>query len=104
MPDALHAALGKKIREQRESLKLTQEELAGRVNISRTSLTNMERGRQRVLVDQLYRLAGALDVGPEDLLPSRKDLTKKPPKSSLNVAIPESVHKFLQSVKLDDKK
>jgi transcriptional regulator with XRE-family HTH domain len=104
MPDVLHAALGKRIREQRESSNLTQAELADRVKISRTSLTNMESGRQRVLVDQLYRLAGALAVGPEDLLPPLSELGKKRSKPSSNKAIPDSVHKFLERVRLDDNK
>lgn len=54
-------ALGRQIRVLRRIRGLTQAELATRIGISRTSLTNIEKGRQSVSVEMYYRIAAALD-------------------------------------------
>lgn len=61
--------VGSAIRGARDAAGLTQSELATSVGVSRTSLTNIELGRQRLLVDQLVELATALQVPVIDLLP-----------------------------------
>lgn len=38
--------------------------------ISRGTLANIEAGRQRIFIHQLYALAAALDLKPGDLLPT----------------------------------
>jgi len=97
----LHAALGKKIRNKRLSSGLTQAELADRIAISRTSLTNMELGRQRLLVDQLYKMAEVLNTKPQDLLPLPAEIVSASVKSAAaENAIPESVHRFAEKVRL----
>jgi transcriptional regulator with XRE-family HTH domain len=48
---------------------MSQELLAERSNLSRTSIVNIERGRQGVSLSTLYRLAAALNVPPTVLLP-----------------------------------
>ena len=67
--DGFYAAVGGLIREARESRGVTQEALAALVSLSRTSLTNIERGRQKVQLHTLCRLAVALEVTPGLLLP-----------------------------------
>jgi transcriptional regulator with XRE-family HTH domain len=51
---------------------VTQEELARRVQLSRASITNIEKGRQRVLLHQLIEIADALDAKPSELMPSQQ--------------------------------
>jgi transcriptional regulator with XRE-family HTH domain len=69
MKDAeVYEALGQAIRAQREGKRMTQGELADLVEMSRASVTNIELGRQSVLVDQLCRFAQSLGVQPADLL------------------------------------
>ena len=70
---ALYRRLGSTIKARRRVLGLTQHELAKRLGISRASLANMETGRQRVLVHQLYELAGQLNVSVQELLPEVSD-------------------------------
>jgi transcriptional regulator with XRE-family HTH domain len=51
-------------------MRLSQQELADRVSMSRPSIVNIELGRQGISLDQLYVLAGALGVSAAELLPS----------------------------------
>lgn len=63
-------AFGAGLRRVREEVGLTQEELASRAGLSRTSVVNIEHGRQGVSLATLYDLARALDAAPASLLPS----------------------------------
>jgi transcriptional regulator with XRE-family HTH domain len=100
----LHTALGKKIRQQRQSSGLTQAELADRLSISRTSLTNVELGRQRLLVDQLYKMADVLNTRPQDLLPQPSEIIGASSNEAPQESLPESVHQFVRKVGLRKKK
>jgi transcriptional regulator with XRE-family HTH domain len=58
--DRFYEALGAAIKARREELGLTQAELGEHLQLSRTSVTNIERGRQRLLIDQFCRVAEVL--------------------------------------------
>lgn len=73
----LHKLTGTRIRDHRTSQRMKQEELAQRVGLSRTSITNIESGRQRLLLDHLYELAGALGIEPGQLIPARIELAEQ---------------------------
>lgn len=71
----IYQRIGKLIRTKRQAIRpkpLTQEELAHRVHLKRTSITNIEKGRQKLLVHTLFEIAAALHVPPSDLIPSPK--------------------------------
>ena len=70
MPTPFNRELGLRIRKQREVRGLTQKDLADLVGLSRTSVTNIECGRQRLLVDQLFQIANALAVSLGELFPA----------------------------------
>lgn len=70
----LYEFLGKRIRKHRRDRGHTQEELAKLISLSRTSVTNIERGRQRLPLHQLLQVAEALDCELHDLLPRRSQL------------------------------
>src|SRR5690348_12738906 len=53
--------------------KLTQEALASLVSLSRTSIANIERGRQQLLLHHFFEISKALRVDPTELLPPGKD-------------------------------
>lgn len=65
----IYEALGRNIRAERRRQRLNQEDLASAVGMSRSSITNIELGRQSLLVDHLYRIADALGTTPEALMP-----------------------------------
>jgi DNA-binding XRE family transcriptional regulator len=48
---------------------MTQEALASKISLSRTSVINIEKGRQQLLVHMLVDIARALHVAPSDLIP-----------------------------------
>lgn len=68
-PDALYVEFGRLVREHRLRLKLTQIELARKIGLTRTSVTNIEKGRQKVLLHQVFLIADALGVSAESLVP-----------------------------------
>lgn len=72
----INVAFGRGVAQRRDELGLTQAELAGLTGLSRASIASIEKGRQNVLLHQVYDLANALRlhrVG--DLLPARHRLS-----------------------------
>jgi transcriptional regulator with XRE-family HTH domain len=57
--------------------KLTQDEVAERVGLKRTSITNIERGRQHIALHQLFLLASAVGTAPESLLPDTQSANEE---------------------------
>jgi transcriptional regulator with XRE-family HTH domain len=68
--EALYREIGARIRAEREDLGFDQIELAEHIGLTRTSITNIEAGRQRMLIHTLYALADALGVSITCLLPN----------------------------------
>ena|SRR5712664_1587999 len=66
----LYKDFGRLVRDHRRRLKITQEQLAEQIGLSRTSITNIEQGRQKVLLHQMFALAESLKIRPEALLPA----------------------------------
>lgn len=73
--DEVYAMVGERIRAAREQHGLTQEDLAAAIGLTRTSITNIERGRQRLLLHTLCDIAGILRIEPASLLPNLNDMT-----------------------------
>jgi transcriptional regulator with XRE-family HTH domain len=67
--DGLYREFGRQFREARKEAGLTQKHVAERVGLTRTSVTNIERGRQHISLHQLYLLAAAVGRQPAELLP-----------------------------------
>jgi transcriptional regulator with XRE-family HTH domain len=87
-PDNLYQQIGKQIQELRRKKGLTQSKLADSLALNRTSITNIERGRQKILVHTLWDLADALGVSPNDLLPKETISFRAPnePKFPQNIS------------------
>jgi transcriptional regulator with XRE-family HTH domain len=80
--DALNIEFGRRLRQLRDEVDMSQEALAKTSGLSRTSIVNIERGRQGVSLGTLYRLASAMGFEPQSLLPSAT-----PPPPSPRIAI-----------------
>lgn len=61
--------LGNKIQKLRKQLGYSQEELAEKINISRTHMGHIEQGRKSPSIKVLEKLAKALRVQVRDIFP-----------------------------------
>jgi transcriptional regulator with XRE-family HTH domain len=82
---SIYREFGAKVRKSRNAVELTQDVLAERVGLSRTSITNIESGRQKILLHQFFLLAEALSVSPQALLPTTQ------PKKQIEQALPKDL-------------
>ena len=60
-------AFGKRVKELRQKLSLSQEELAAECDLDRTYISGIERGQRNVSLKNIYKLSRALNVSPSDL-------------------------------------
>ena len=68
-PDTtLRKAFGSRIREHRSRLGISQEELADRAQLDRTYVSSIERGQRNVALENICRIADALEVDAGVLL------------------------------------
>lgn len=72
----LYEQLGKRVKARRKGQELSQAQLAKQVDLTRTSISNIEAGRQHLPLHVLYRLAQCLHCRPHDLLPETDVLAK----------------------------
>lgn len=64
----MNKTVGKKIREYREAKGISQEDLAERLQISRSTYQRIENGDTNSWVNYLGKLSEELEVSPDDLL------------------------------------
>ena len=81
---------GQLLAKKRKEAELSQESLAKAVGLTRTSITNIERGRQPVNLHTLYLIAEILNLDVVELLPSL-------PKKSVASPIPHEQFQRLSS-------
>ena len=85
----VYVEFGARVRRIRSGAGLTQEQLAGRVDLSRTAITNIEKGKQHVALHQLLDIAAALGVPAQSLLPMSEEAAAQ--------ALIEKAAKFVSS-------
>lgn len=73
--DAFYIHVGEKVRFQRKKARMDQETLSRHLNLSRTTLINIEKGRQRLSLEHAWLAAKILGISIEDLLPRAETLT-----------------------------
>lgn len=76
---ALYQYIGKQLKARRQAAGLTQQRLADRLEMTRTSITNIEHGRQRLPLHLLYRLCLTLEIDTSSVLPSIGTVTHSAP-------------------------
>lgn len=69
-PDEFYLAVGRRVRRVRIGAGISQATLASRIGFTRSSVANLEAGRQRVALHLFVLIAQALNVAPSDLLPN----------------------------------
>lgn len=70
----LYSLVGRLIKGARDKKKISQHKLANAVNLTRTSITNIEKGRQKILLDTLWQIAAILEVSVMELIPNSQEI------------------------------
>jgi transcriptional regulator with XRE-family HTH domain len=73
--DAVYLTIGSRMRDFRLAKRITQAAIAAEAGLSRQSVANIEKGRQRFMVHTLLDIARALDVDPISLVPAQESST-----------------------------
>ena len=86
--------IGYRVMTLRKMKGLTQEELAARIGLSRSSLTQIEKGSRNLTVIELHKIASTLSISLDEFLyadisgnPEAKPLENNPPEPKLNIRI-----------------
>lgn len=69
----IYVTIGRNLRLHRQKLGLSQIDLANRCEMTKASISQIESGKQRIAIENLYRVASVLKCSVYDLLPP--DLT-----------------------------
>jgi len=77
--DLIYREFGIRLGAERKRKRLSQAQLAELVGLSRTSITNIECGRQPIQLHQLYSFASILRIEAHGLLPKESTLVPEPP-------------------------
>jgi transcriptional regulator with XRE-family HTH domain len=72
-PDPVYVHICHRIREARRAVNMTQEQLGQKLSLSRTSVANIEKGRQQVLVHTLLLISRELRVSVDSLVPEEPE-------------------------------
>ena len=68
MSALLRAAIGHAIRQVREDRSLSQERLAEFAGLHRTYVSSVEQGRRNLSIENIHKIANALDVSMTELI------------------------------------
>lgn len=93
--DALYRFVGERIRAARGK-QLSQDALALAVGLTRSSISNIEKGRQKLLLHTLVDIANALKVEAATLLPPRPSETTLDEPGQL-ARLPENERAFIEA-------
>lgn len=85
--DRLYELIGERIADARGHLKLSQAKLALAAGVSRVSIVNIERGRQRAPVHVLWNIATALKREVTEFIPHSDELSARLAQPLLSSAI-----------------
>ena len=68
--DDFYVELGVRVRRERQKVKMTQASLGVDIGLTRSSIANLEAGRQRVPAHVLAAIAASLDIPLDELVPT----------------------------------
>ena len=98
----LYNLIGSTIKQQRRKAEMTQEQLADAVGVLRTSITNIEAGRQKLPLYLLYEVCIALGVEIATILPTNAAVSQ-PTTRSISIdgvikQVPPKTAEFLKQL------
>ncbi|WP_431243635.1 helix-turn-helix domain-containing protein [Flavobacterium sp. P21] len=95
----LYKILGSRIKAQREALNMNQIELGEKAEIGRTSISNIEQGRQKPPLSVIYRICHELGADVRTILPTHLEIEHKIAQTKSE----GSLEKFFEMYDLDEK-
>ncbi len=97
--EGFYALVGSKVRSARLAAEISQEFLANKVGLTRSSVANLEAGRQRIALHLFVAIAHALNKDACELLPERPQSHRASIISDLQEELadsPESMRSFVR--------
>lgn len=88
--EEVNRSLGKIVAAYRRKQGMSQLRLAQAVDLSRTSIANIECGRQALLTAQLFQFASALNTTPSEILAKVE--------AEFNESVPKDAEAYLKSI------
>ncbi|MCP2245745.1 helix-turn-helix domain-containing protein [Lentzea aerocolonigenes] len=95
--DQLYETIGSNIRNARMRAGVTQADLGKRLQLTRSSIANIEAGRQRVMIHWIMQIADEFKVPLETLLEQPDEMIESRVSAEL-VGQPDSTQEFVISV------
>ena len=102
LKEAVYEKIGSKIRDVRKDRGLNQADIATALDMTRTTITHIETGRQTLQVHQLILIADALDVPIMELLELDLDALRRTSSAASAEELPDNLANVLQ--RLQNKK
>jgi transcriptional regulator with XRE-family HTH domain len=103
-PDAFYKKIGENIRAKRKERGLSQEGLAKAIGLKRPSMSNIEKGRQNILLHTFCDIVETLDSNADAMLPGRlrPDLVQMPDLTSYSKGVREFVEAGIKPAEKED--
>lgn len=95
--DALYEEIGQRIAQARVAALLSQGKLANLIGMARTSILNIEHGRQRLPIHQLWQLADSLGLEIAQFLPLRRELAERGAPVQLDTSVVALIEKAAEN-------
>ena len=90
--------IGQKIKYFRKEKDISQKELADKIEMSRTSLVQIENGVQKIQIDKLYQIADVLNITVSDLIPNEEEIKIKITSISNNEINPTDIKEVIDII------
>jgi len=102
--DGFYKKIGENIRAKRKERGLSQEGLAKAIGLKRPSMSNIEKGRQNILLHTFCDIVETLDTNPGALLPEkpRPEMLQMPDLTSFSKELREFVEAGIKPAEKED--
>ena len=102
----IYKIVGENLASARKScLKITQSDMAERLSLTRTSISNIERGKQKAPLSLIYMYCLEVNKEITDILPNLRDLSQDgnvsgrvPRVSNIQGVLPNSIADLIESI------
>lgn len=103
-PDAFYKKIGENIKAKRRERGLSQEGLAKAVGLKRPSMSNIEKGRQNILLHTFCDIVETLGTTASTLLPERQqaESTQMPDLTSYSKEVREFVEAAIKTTEKEE--